>query len=104
MVSLNSILTLGVLGGAASLYFKYGGLSGIGSALGSAVSGFGSGVTQGLNRFGNLVETPQSNAPNTTARVVEQEQLGEYVTRCYNRYILSRPVPRTCNLIKNIKQ
>ena len=76
MVSLNSILTLGVLGGAALLYFKYGGLSGIGSALGSAVSGFGSGVTQGLNRFGNLVETPQSNAPNTTARVVEQEQLG----------------------------
>ena len=80
MVSLNSILTLGVLGGAALLYFKYGGLSGIGSALGSAVSGFGSGVTQGLNRFGNLVETPQSNAPNTTARVVEQEQLGDYVT------------------------
>ena len=81
MVSLNSILTLGVLGGAALLYFKYGGLSGIGSALGSAVSGFGSGVTQGLNRFGNLVETPQSNAPNTTARVVEQEQLGDYVTK-----------------------
>lgn len=81
MVSLNSILTLGVLGGAALLYFKYGGLSGIGSALGSAVSGFGSGVTQGLNRFGNLVETPQSNAPNTAARVVEQEQLGEYVTK-----------------------
>ena len=28
-----------------------------------------------------MVETPQSNAPNTTARVVEQEQLGDYVTQ-----------------------
>ena len=79
MVSLNSILTLGVLGGAALLYFKYGGLSGIGSALGSAVSGFGSGVTQGLNRFGNLVETPQSNAINPAQRVTEQLDLGDYV-------------------------
>ena len=81
MVSLNSILTLGVLGGAALLYFKYGGLGGIGKALGGAVSGFGSGVTQGLNKFGNLVTTPESNAPNTAARVVEQLQLGEYVTQ-----------------------
>lgn len=81
MVSLNNILTIGLLGGAALLYFKYGGLSGIGSALGGALSGFGSGVTQGLNRFGNLVETPQSNAQNTAQRVVEQEELGEYVTQ-----------------------
>ena len=80
MVSLNSILTLGALGGAALLYFKYGGLGGIGQALGGAVSGFGSGITQGLNRFGNLVTTPESNALNTTARVIEQEQLGEYIT------------------------
>ncbi|MEO1942873.1 MAG: hypothetical protein ABGY11_01100 [Candidatus Thioglobus sp.] len=72
-------MTLGVLGGAALIYFKYGGLSGIGQALGGAVSGFGSGITQGLNRFGNLVTTPESNAPNTSARIVEQEQLGEYV-------------------------
>ena len=81
MVSLNSILTLGVLGGAALVYFKYGGLSGIGQALGGAVSGFGSGITQGLNRFGNVVTTPESNAPNRTARIVEQEALGEYVTQ-----------------------
>ena len=81
MVSLNSILTLGVLGGAALVYFKYGGLSGIGQALGGAVSGFGSGITQGLNRFGNVVTTPESNAPNRTARIVEQEELGEYVTQ-----------------------
>ena len=58
MVNLNSILTLGVLGGAALLYFKFGGISGLGKALGGAVSGFGSGVTQGLNRFGNVVEMP----------------------------------------------
>ena len=81
MVSLNSIMTLGVLGGAALIYFKYGGLSGIGQALGGAVSGFGSGITQGLNRFGNVVTTPESNAPNRTARIVEQEALGEYVTQ-----------------------
>ena len=81
MVSLNSIMTLGVLGGAALIYFKYGGLSGIGQALGGAVSGFGSGITQGLNRFGNVVTTPESNAPNRTARIIEQEALGEYVTQ-----------------------
>ena len=74
-------MTLGVLGGAALIYFKYGGLSGIGQALGGAVSGFGSGITQGLNRFGNVVTTPESNAPNRTARIVEQEALGEYVTQ-----------------------
>jgi hypothetical protein len=80
MVSLNSILTLGGLGAAALIYFKYGGLSGIGQALGSSIGGFGTGITQGLNQFGNLVTTPESNAPNTAARVVEQENLGSYVT------------------------
>jgi|TARA_R110000824_G_scaffold294507_2_gene482894 hypothetical protein len=86
MVSLNSILTLGVLGGAALLYFKYGGISGIGKALGGAVSGFGSGVTQGINRFGNLVEIPnpfqeeQKNEINIIQRIVEQENIQDYVT------------------------
>lgn len=86
MVSLNSILTLGVLGGAALLYFKYGGISGIGKALGGAVSGFGSGVTQGINRFGNLVEIPnpfqeeQKNEINIVQRIVEQEKIQDYVT------------------------
>ena len=64
MVSLNSILTLGGLGAAALIYFKYGGLSGIGQALGGSIGGFGEGITQGLNRFGNVVTTPQSNAPS----------------------------------------
>ena len=86
MVNLNSIITLGALGGAALLYFKYGGLSGIGKALGGAVSGFGIGVTQGLNRFGNVVEMPnlfqeqQKNEINVVQRIVEQENLQDYVT------------------------
>ena len=86
MVNLNSIITLGALGGAALLYFKYGGLSGIGKALGGAVSGFGSGVTQGLNRFGNVVELPnvfqeqQKNEINVVERIVQQENLQDFVT------------------------
>lgn len=87
MVNLNSLLTLGVLGGAALLYFKYGGISGIGQALGGAVSGFGSGVTQGLNRFGNLVEKPnpfaeqqEQDSVNVVQRIVKQENLQDYVT------------------------
>ena len=84
MVSLNSILTLGGLGAAALIYLKYGGLSGIGQAIGGSIGGFGQGITQGLNQFGNLVTTPESNAPNTAARVVEQENLGAYVTNIPN--------------------
>lgn len=86
MVNLNSIITLGALGGAALLYFKYGGISGIGKALGGAVSGFGSGVTQGLNRFGNIVELPnvfqeqQKNEINIVERIVQQENIQDYVT------------------------
>ena len=51
MVSLNSIITIGGLGAAALIYFKYGGLSGIGQALGGSIGGFGQGITQGLNQF-----------------------------------------------------
>ena len=87
MVNLNSILTLGVLGGAALLYFKFGGISGLGKALGGAVSGFGSGVTQGLNRFGNVVEMPnpfaeqqEQETVNVVQRIVKQENLQDYVT------------------------
>ena len=81
MVNLNSIITLGALGGAALLYFKYGGLSGIGKALGGAVSGFGSGITQGLNRFGNVVEMPNNfQEQNVVQKIVEQENLQDYVT------------------------
>ena len=80
MVSLNSILTIGGLGAAALIYFKYGGLSGIGQALGGSIGGFGAGITQGLNQFGNLVTTPEANAPNTAARVVDQLNLDPYVT------------------------
>ena len=79
MVSLNTIITLGGIGAAYLLFTKLGGGAGIGSAIGSQISGFtealGGQVTQAFNRFGNLVETPQSNAPNTAARVVEELEL-----------------------------
>ena len=84
MVSFNTILTLGGLGAAIIIFKQLGGGAGIGSAIGSQIGGFtealGGQVTQAFNKFGNLVETPESNAPNTAARVIEQEQLGEYVT------------------------
>jgi|TARA_R110000764_G_scaffold117018_1_gene204069 hypothetical protein len=84
MVSLNTIITLGGIGAAYLLFTKLGGGAGIGSAIGSQISGFtealGGQVTQAFNKFGNLVETPQSNAPNTAARVVEELDLGNYVT------------------------
>mgnify|MGYP003673048551 CR=1 FL=1 len=84
MVSFNTILTLGGIGAAILIFKQLGGGAGIGTAIGSQIGGFtealGGQVTQAFNRFGNLVETPESNAPNTAARVIEQEQLGEYVT------------------------
>ena len=84
MVSFNTILTLGGIGAAILIFKQLGGGAGIGSAIGSQIGGFtealGGQVTQAFNKFGNLVETPESNAPNTAARIIEQEQLGEYVT------------------------
>ena len=84
MVSFNTILTLGGIGAAILIFKQLGGGAGIGSAIGSQIGGFteaiGGQVTQAFNRFGNLVETPESNAPSIAARIVEQEQLGEYVT------------------------
>tara|TARA_R110000796_G_scaffold210681_1_gene326864 strand:+ start:870 stop:1433 length:564 start_codon:yes stop_codon:yes gene_type:complete len=84
MVSFNTILTLGGIGAAILIFKQLGGGAGIGTAIGSQIGGFtealGGQVTQAFNKFGNLVETPESNAPNTAARVIEQEQLGEYVT------------------------
>jgi hypothetical protein len=84
MVSFNTILTLGGIGAAILIFKQLGGGAGIGSAIGSQIGGFtealGGQVTQAFNRFGNLVETPESNAPNTAARVIEQENLGQYVT------------------------
>ena len=84
MVSFNTILTLGGIGAAILIFKQLGGGAGIGSAIGSQIGGFtealGGQVTQGFNKFGNLVETPESNAPSIAARIVEQEQLGEYVT------------------------
>ena len=78
MSKLNLVLGLGLLGAAAFVYFRFGGLSGIGNALGSGLSGFGNNFLQGINKFGNDVTPP--NKTNTAARVIEQEGLGGYVT------------------------
>jgi len=84
MVRFTTLLTLGGIGAAILIFKQLGGGAGIGAAIGSQIGGFtealGGQVTQAYNKFGNLVETPESNAPNTAARIVEQENLGEYVT------------------------
>jgi len=87
MVSLSTILTVGGLAAAYLIFQNAGGGKGIGQSIGSAISGLGagvreglSGVTQGVNRFGNLVETPQANEQSISERIVQQENLGNYVT------------------------
>jgi len=87
MVSLSTILTVGGLSAAYLIFQNAGGGKGIGQSIGSAISGLGagvreglSGVTQGVNRFGNLVETPQANEQSISERIVQQENLGNYVT------------------------
>ena len=87
MVSLSTILTIGGLAAAYLIYQNAGGGKGIGQSIGSAITGLGagvreglSGVTQGVNRFGNLVETPQSNEQSISQKIVDQENLGNYVT------------------------
>ena len=84
MVSLNTIITLGGIGAAYLIFSRLGGGAGIGSAIGSQIGDFteslGSGITQAVNRFGNLVETPQANASDGY-RVDPTE------TRNYNEYV-----------------
>ena len=79
MVRFSTVLTLGGLAAAYLIYKNLGGAAGIGSSIGSAFGQFTSGITQQVNRFGNLVETPQSNARNPAERVAEQLELGEYI-------------------------
>jgi len=84
MVSLNTIITIGGLGAAYLIFSRLGGGAGIGNLIGSQIGGFtgalGAGLTQAVNRFGNLVETPQANASNGY-RVDPTE------TRDYNEYV-----------------
>tara|TARA_R110000751_G_scaffold98236_1_gene191221 strand:+ start:446 stop:943 length:498 start_codon:yes stop_codon:yes gene_type:complete len=88
MVSLNTIITLGGIGAAYLIFSRLGGGAGIGSAIGSQIGDFteslGSGITQAVNRFGNLVETPQANAP-TGYRLDPSE------TRDYDEYVNYQP-------------
>ena len=79
MVSLNTILAIGGLGAAYLIFKNLGGAAGIGSSIGSSIAGFGEGITQGLNRFGNIVYAPESNARNPSERITEQLELGNYV-------------------------
>ena len=84
MVSLNTIITIGGLGAAYLIFSRLGGGAGIGSAIGSQIGDFtgalGSGLTQAVNRFGNLVETPQANAP-------EGYRLDPTENRNYEEYV-----------------
>jgi len=88
MVSLNTIITIGGLGAAYLIFSRLGGGAGIGSAIGSQIGDFtgalGSGITQAVNRFGNLVETPQANEP-------EGYRLDPTETRDYNEYVNYQP-------------
>jgi|TARA_R110000772_G_scaffold106985_2_gene209127 hypothetical protein len=84
MVSLNTIITIGGLGAAYLIFSRLGGGAGIGSAIGSQIGDFtgalGSGLTQAVNRFGNLVETPQANEP-------PRYRLDPTETRDYDEYV-----------------
>ena len=88
MVSLNTIITIGGLGAAYLIFSRLGGGAGIGSAIGSQLGDFtgalGSGITQAVNRFGNLVETPQANEP-------EGYRLDPTETRDYDEYVNYEP-------------
>ena len=88
MVSLNTIITLGGIGAAYLIFSRLGGGAGIGSAIGSQIGDFtdalGSGVTQAVNRFGNLVETPQANEPKGF-------RLDPTETRDYDEYVNYEP-------------
>ena len=88
MVSLNTIINQGGIGAAYLIFSRLGGGAGIGSAIGSQIGDFteslGSGITQAVNRFGNLVETPQANAP-TGYRLDPSE------TRDYDEYVNYQP-------------
>jgi hypothetical protein len=80
MVSLNTIITLGGLGAAYLIFSRLGGGAGIGNIIGSQIGGFGAGLTQAINKFGNLVETPEAVASDGY-RVDPTE------TRDYNEYV-----------------
>jgi len=88
MVSLNTIITVGGLGAAFLIFSRLGGGAGIGSLIGSQIGDFtgalGSGLTQAVNRFGNLVETPQANAS-------DGYRLDPTETRDYNEYVNYQP-------------
>ena len=61
-----------------------GGGAGIGNIIGSQIGGFGAGLTQAINKFGDLVETPQANA-------ADGYRTDPTETRNYNEYVNYQP-------------
>ena len=57
MVSLNTALTLGVIGAAIAAFYGLGGASGIGSRIGSGLSSFGQYIWSGAQRAGAVAAT-----------------------------------------------
>ena len=65
MVSLNTALTLGVIGAAIAAFYGLGGASGIGSRIGSGLSSFGQSLQSSLCAFGGTITSLVRNDSRT---------------------------------------
>ena len=65
MVSLNNLLTLGLIGGAIAAFYGLGGASGIGARIGQGFRGLGEGFTAGISSL--IPTTVTGSTPSNTA-------------------------------------
>tara|TARA_R100000808_G_C2151931_1_gene161140 strand:- start:1900 stop:2508 length:609 start_codon:yes stop_codon:yes gene_type:complete len=65
MVSLNQLLTLGLIGGAIAAFYGLGGASGIGVRIGQGFRGLGEGFTAGISSL--IPTTVTGSTPSNTA-------------------------------------
>jgi len=65
MVSLNNLLTLGLIGGAIAAFYGLGGASGIGVRIGQGFRGLGEGFTAGISSL--IPTTVTSSTPSNAA-------------------------------------
>ena len=65
MVSLNNLLTLGLIGGAIAAFYGLGGASGIGTRIGQGFRGLGEGFTAGISSL--IPTTVTGSTPSNTA-------------------------------------
>ena len=65
MVSLNNLLTLGLIGGAIAAFYGLGGASGIGTRIGQGFRGLGEGFTSGISSL--IPTTVTGLTPSNTA-------------------------------------